>query len=506
MTSIEIRQGRPASTGVGKRLFVSAGRVSVYQGLGLLFALGLQTLISRSCGPSGVGAYTIFTSWLVILSVVTVPGLESCVVYFLPRLESEQDLQRLVVRVCLLITGGLSLGCGGLLIGAGRWPMEWIGLPPAARIAFAFSLIFFSIGKLLDAVFLGRKDAQLAGYYNIVRLGLRVILCIPILLYPNAAWGILFFAVAIESGATVVLRYLRIQKRYHRLITLWADNIRGRSVSTRTVIDTSFPMLGINLIETVSPFLDKAILGLLVPIALVGIYRISDYVGSLNTLFVAPFVAFWPFVSSLSADRRLCELGEVYRNITLAIIALMLPFSLVLFELSGFVLSLFGSAFAAQGNAVFYILAVGAMIDAIAGPAGAVLRLADHFRLSLLINLTILLVYFAAAVLLTRQYGIIGAAVARTATLFLGNTANVVANRKLLHIFPYTLKHAALLACGASILVLRFCFLSHHPGLAIHFVIAIAEVFTFSGCAWFILRKQLQHVPGFLRTFISDRG
>lgn len=506
MTNINTDQGAPASTGISKRLFHLTGRVALYQGIGLALTFGLQTLISRSCGPSGVGAYTIFISWLAILSVVTVPGMESCVVYFLPRLEKEPDLQRLVVRICLLITGVLSLVCGALLIGAGRWPMEWIGLPPGARIAFAFALVFFSIGKLLDAVFLGRKDAPLIGFYNIVRLGLRVILCLPLLVYPHAAWKILFSAVAVEGGVTAVLRYLRIQKRYDNLIVLGAENVRDHSVSTKTIIHTSFPMLGISLIDTLSPFLDKAILSLMVPIGLVGIYRISDYVGSLNSLFVAPFVAFWPFISSLTAERQLDKLGAAYKNITLAIIALMLPFSLALFELSGFVLSLFGPAFASQGSAVFYILAVGAMFDAIAGPAGAVLRLTDHFRLSLLINLILLLVYCAATVLLTRQYGIIGAAVARTATLILGNAINIVANHKLLHIFPYTKKHAALLACGASIVAIRLCFLSHHFGLTMHFAIAFAEVLTFSGCTLIILRKQLQQVADFLKTFVSARG
>ena len=61
--------------------------------------------------------------------------------------------------------------------------------------------------------------------------------------------------------------------------------------------------------------------------------------------------------------------------------------------------------------------------------------------------------------------GIAGAAIARTATLILGNAINVFANRALLKVFPYTLKHAALVAAGVAILAIRYGLLPHHPGL-----------------------------------------
>lgn len=324
--------------------------------------------------------------------------------------------------------------------------------------------------------------------------------------YPHAAWEILFSAVAIESGLTVAMRYFRIQKRYSNLISFRTEKDAERTITPKAIVRTSLPMLGINLIDTLSPFLDKAILGVLVPLALLGVYRISEYVASLNTLFVAPFIAFWPFISTLSASRRLEELGSAYKNVTLAIITLMFPFSLVLIELSGLALSLFGPSFAAQGTSVLLVLAAGTMVDAIAGPAGAVLRLADHYRLSLLINVLLLIVYCTATVFLARKYGLMGAAVARSATLILGNATYVIANRTFLRIFPYTLKHGALIGCGASILTIRFFLLAYHLALPVHILIAFAEVLAFSLCAWFILRNQLKQLPSYFKSVISAEG
>jgi O-antigen/teichoic acid export membrane protein len=491
------------ATSVSRRLLQSSGRVALYQGIGLLLAFGLQTLISRTCGPAAVGVYTLFSTWLIILSVLTVPGLESCLVFFLPRLEQDYRSQRIVARTCLLATAALSLLCGGILAGLGSRPLQWIGLPSAARLAFAFSIVFFSIGKLLDAVFLARKDAPLTSYYNIVRLGLRVLFCLPVLVYPGAAWTIIFLAIAVESALTAAFRFFRIQKRYDGLMSFDRTDAAGSSVTAKTIARTSLPMLGINLIDTVSPVLDKAIMGLMIPLTLIGVYRISEYVGSLNSLFVAPFVAFWPFISSLSSQKRLDELGLAYKNITLIIFALMFPFSLALFELSSFVLALFGPVFAQQGTAVFIILAIGTIVDAIAGPAGAVLRLAGHYRLSLLINLFLLISYCAATFLLARHYGIVGAALARTAILILGNLINVAANRTFLHVFPYTSKHALLLAAAAGILVLRYSLLPHHPSSIAHLVIAFAQVAAFGICAWFILRAQVRQAPGYLKAMVS---
>ena len=503
MTTPPTISAPPPGPSISRRLFLSTGRVAVYQGLGLVLAFALQTLISRVCGPAAVGVYTLFTSWLVILSVITVPGLESCLVFFLPRLEKDQSSQRFVARTCLLLTGALSLLCGGILVAAGSTPLRWIGLPSAARLTFAFSLVFFSIGKLLDAVFLAQKDAPLVSYYNSIRVGVRILLCLPVLIYPTAAWKIIFLAIALESALTTLLRFFRIQQRYGSLLTSGRPTVSGSSVSTKTILQTSVPMLGINVIDSVSPVLDKAIMGLMLPLALIGVYRISEYVASLNALFVGPFVAFWPFISSLHSARKLDELGAAYKNITLAIVALMLPFSLVLFELSGFVLTLFGPAFAGQGTAVFAILAVGSIVDAIAGPAGAVLRLTDHYRLSLLINLSLLVLYCASTFWLARAYGIVGAAFARSATLILANIINVAANRVLLRVFPYTLKHAALLATGAGILVVRYSLLPRNPSLTAHFVIAFVEALAFVSCAWPILRAQVRHVAAYLKSFVS---
>ncbi len=486
-----------------KDLFLASGKVSLYQGLGLLLAFCLQAFLSRSSGAAALGGFTLFVAWLTILSALTIPGLESTLVYFLPRYGADPESRRRVVFVSLLITGAVSTMAAGVILSAGGRGLVWIGLPAGARIAFAFSVIVFSIGKLLDAVFLGMGDAQLIGFFNGMRTLLRLLFCLPVLFYPKATGPILFGAILCEGTLTAILRYRKMRSRYPELRRLGQAESPGAVLQRRAIVANALPMCGINVIDTVSPFLDKAILGVIGSLDMVGIYRVSESLASLNTLFVAPFIAFWPHISRLFGAGRLEELREAYRNVNLLIIALMIPFSLVLVEMSDFALSLFGKGFAHQGRAVLLILAFGSAVDAIAGPAGAVLRMTSHSRVSLAINLFLLVLYAGLGVLLTRRYGLVGAALARTTMLVMGNAANLVANYLLLRIFPYTLKHASLLGCGVAILAARYLCLGSNCTTEAHSVIAMAEAAAFAGCAALILREQTRQAIKLMRNALA---
>ena len=83
---------------------------------------------------------------------------------------------------------------------------------------------------------------------------------------------------------------------------------------------TALPMFGISIVDSLYPFLDKAILGAMLPLECVAIYRVAESVASLNSVFVSPFIAFWPYISKLYSEERLDELRDAYRSINLIIV------------------------------------------------------------------------------------------------------------------------------------------------------------------------------------------
>jgi O-antigen/teichoic acid export membrane protein len=491
--------------GIKKGLFISSGKVFLLQGMGILLTCGLQVLISHTCGAAGLGAYALFVSWLGILSILTVPGLEGTLVFFLPRYEGAPDCRRKVVRACLFVVGVTSLLLALTLLAAWNRAFQWAGLPSNARIAFALSIVTFSFAKLLDALFLGMRDAPAASYFNVVRTILRILFCLPIFLFPKNGWTIVLLSLAIEGCLTLLLRIRSARRRYPELFA--AGRLEGSSdpLDNRAIAANAAPMFGISITDGLYPFLDKAILGAMLPLELVGIYRVSDSIASLNSAFVGPFVSFWPYISKLYKEKRMTELCDAYRSINLLIITLMIPFSLALIELSGWVLSLFGPEFAARGRIVFLILALGCVVDAIAGPAGAVLKMTKHPRLSLYISTVLLLMYGVLSIAFTKRFGVVGIAAAKATVMIAGNVTNVIANLLLLRIFPYSWKHAWILALGVGVFTASCAAQGFIVGTRSHFVMAFGEVCMFACGAAVILRARITQITKFAKGWMSGQ-
>jgi len=482
-----------------KNILVSSAGVFFFQSLGLLLSFGLQAFLSHTCGAAGLGGYTLFVSWLGILSVLTVPGLEGTLLYFLPRYEDAIDCRRRVMSICLFAVGAISIVVALLVLVCGDESFAWIGIPVRARAAFAFSILVFSFGKLLDAALLGMRDASATGYYNVIRITLRFLFCLPIIFYPGAAGSILFLAVAAESGLTLLLRIRRIRKHHPELLRAGMHLKDPPLLSRAMFLTTALSMFGISLVDSVFPFLDKATLGALLPLQLVGIYKVSESLASLSSIFVSPFISFWPYISKLCSENRIDELRDAYRSINLLIIVLTVPFTLALIETSGFVLSLFGTTFAIYGKTTYLILTLGCVADALAGPAGAVLKLTRHSRLSLGINTFLLVIYLGFSLVLVRGYGLVGVALAKAAVLLLGNVINVIANGMLLRVFPYTWKHAQLLGLGVLILTGSTLTWGTGIGTRTHFFIAFLEMILFASAASIIVRPQIRGALVMLR-------
>ena len=483
----------------------TSGRVFLYQGLGLLLGFGFQAFLSNTCGAVGVGAFTLFVSWLGILSLLTVPGLEATLVYFLPRHEEDPASRRNLVKRCLVIVGCATLLAVVVLLGAGDRLFQWVGLPGMARIPFAFSLVVFSFGKLLDSVFLGMKDAPAIGYYNSLRTIIRFILCLPIFFFPASSWRILFLAVACEGVLTLYFKLVKINHQFPGILHGHEPSIEHLETKKPSLRSVVFPMFGISIVDNLYPFMDKVILGAILSLEFVGIYRISESLASLVSLFVSPFIAFWPFISKLYVEDRLDELRDAYRNINLVIVALMIPFLLILIEGANLGLSLFGSPFVQHGHAVFLVLTLGYVVDAIAGPAGSVLKMTRYSNLSFVINTVLLVIYVILGFLFTSKYGLMGAALAKTIVMVLGNVTNVIANHFLLGIFPYSYQHAWLIGTGVGILAIRSFFPNQQLTTTAHGFVALGETTVFCIIAFLALRTQLLLLREKMINLISTR-
>ena len=490
---------------ITQKVLLSSGKVFLYQGLGLVLSFLLQIFLAHAAGPAGLGSFTLFVSWLGIVSVLTVPGLEGAAAYVLPRCGQDGERRRKALGFFLMVAASLSLLAALAILLGGAGPFARTGLPPVARIPFAFAVVVFSLGKLLDAVFLAMGDAPLMGFYNVLSTLLRFAYCLPVFFWPRQVLALLVLAVTLECATTLVLRTRDVRRNYPEFARFGRDWFASPAPERWAMFAIALPMFGIGLIDRLWPILDKVLLGAMATVEGVGIYKVSDSIASLCSIFVSPFIAFWPYISKLFSEDRLEELRTAYRTITLVIFVALIPFVLVLFEYSRFALSLFGPAFAQHGEGMVLCLALGFMFDALAGPAGAMLNMTKHFKLALLINTTSLALYVGLSYVLTRHFGLMGMALAKMLLMILANVACLAANRAFLGLFPYTWKHAWLLLTGLLILAARSLLPAFDPRAALHLPIALAETAIFLGAAFLLLRPQFQALGGELGRLFAGR-
>lgn len=473
-----------------KGIFISSAKVFGFQVLSISLNFIFQALITNNFGASTFGTITLFISWIGILSTFTVPGIDASMVYLLPRYEKDKKNQSRIVSMSLKIVITISAVFFVIII-KGKGFLEVIGLPHYLRYIFALSILLFSISKIIDAILLGHKVVTTESYYNAIRNFLRTFFCLSILLFPKGDDLYLFLAICTELVLTAILRILRLARFQHNLSQI---NTAGPTIGINKLILTTLPMFGIGLVNNLYQYLDKAILGATLSIALVGIYKVSESVASLNSVFVTPFVAFWPYISRFYSENRLDKLQDIYRSITLLILCLIIPFSLCIVELSDFLLSIFGVSFIGQGKTILYILILGTFVDALTGPAGAILKMTKYARVSLVVSTIMMILFVALSFIFIRLFGLVGAAIAKASIMILENMINMTLNAIFLKVWPLTKNHFALLTIGLCIFCTRFLYVKYGAHIISPWILAPLQALIFYFFAAVVLRPQTNKI------------
>jgi len=477
-------------------------KIFIFQAMSILLGFGIQAIITNFWGASIFGTYTIFISWIGLSSILTVPGLDTSVVFLLPRNSEDFSNQRRIIIFCFKTVLLLSAVVIFLLLAFGYKFLPLIGLPINASILLGIGIILFSVSKLIDSFLLGLKDSSAASYYGIARNGLRILFCVIILIFPGDIQTLIMVAVILECAITLLMKIQRLKKNHSEILYSAPKSI---PLSAASIIAITIPLFGSGIIGNAYPYLDKAIMGALLPAAMVGIYKVAESLAGMNSVFVSPFISFWPYISKYYSEGRIDKLEEDYRTITLVIMTIAIPFSICFFELSGFFLSLFGAGFVEKGRTILIILMISSFVDAITGPAGAIMKMTRYSRLSFIVNSVALVLYVGMSPFLIRKYGIVGIAVVKCIAIVFENIANIILNAFLLKVFPYTKTHLKLFMSGIMILTIR---LVYAKWILFHFtpwVVVVVEGLVFALLAVFILRRQLRDIIQILMSMAKER-
>lgn len=485
-----------------------AARHGVLNLLGVAVAaiasFGLNIVVTRSWSMSEAGLFFAATSAFMIAYAAARLGTGIGSVYFISRYRTLGQPERIRASVLVgllpvLLVGGL-LAVAGWLLTPQIVDLTFAEPVPGAVPALRALLLFVPVAALCDFALtacrgfgkmrplllierLGRTGLQLLGVALAAALGLSATTALPL------AWALPYLPAAI-----VAMIWLgRLVRRAERA----AGTVRRPPVGWREEFRPfwrySGPRALSGLAQMVVQRLDIVLLG-----ALRGLSEAALYTAATRFLALGQLSG---QALSTAVQHRLAEqlaredraaAGRLYQAATGWLVVLAWPAYLLFASFAGPMLALFGSGYDA-GRKVTVFLALMMLVATGCGMVDTVLNMAGKTAWTFYNALAGTVVNVLANVLLIPRYGIMGAAVAWSASILITNLVPLAQLYRSFRLHPFgpgTLTGAGLaLACfGVPSLVLHVV---TEPGVVALLVVAALGAVVYAAAVW-RLRRVLQ--------------
>jgi len=392
-------------------LKVSATFLSLIQGL----------ILARWLGAAGYGAFTYALSWIALLGIPAVLGLQQLLIRdtaaYLARSAwgSINGLLRWANRTVLIV----SLSIAFLAAGAAVLLTE-----ESDQILITFGLALFIL-PLTSLTTL--RQAAMQGLQHVVVSQLPDMLIRPTLFIALLGGAHLFLGAGLIApwamGLYVAAASVALVFGTHMLRRTLprAAAEAPPEYDTRTWVKSALPLLFIGGMFVVYERTSILLLGTIKGAELVGLYTVAFRVAQLVTFALSAVnVALGPDVSSLHAQGRTRQLQRVVTGFAWVNLLWSLSVSAVLIVFGHWILLLFGEEFALAQTALT-ILSVGQLMNGAMGSASLLLVMTGHERDAAVgLGISAVLNIILNALLIPR-WGLEGAAVATASSMIAWN-------------------------------------------------------------------------------------
>lgn len=410
--------GRALST----QLVRGAAASMAVKAAGTACAIGISVALARALGANGFGIYAYAMAIVGLMTVATQLGLPLLLVKKVATFQAGGDWACLRGLLRRAFQAGFAASLFAALVAAGIALLVAGGLQRAALWTFLLGLALLpliTLGNLAAAALrgLGRiawgQTAELLLRPGLLLLGILVFWSI------QDAAGFAFsppiaMALHVAAGALALMAALWLLARHRPKEAAAATP----AYATWAWAGASVPFILISGTELINRHSDVLMLGIFLPAADVGVYRIaaqgailvSFTLAAMNAVVSSDFARF-------HARRDAKRLQALLTQSSLLIFLGALPVAFVLIVFGGDIISLvFGMEFA-RGHAALAILCLGQLVNAGAGPVGYLLNMTGHARdvawvsgLAAVLNVVLNLV-------LIPTFGLVGAASATAISL-----------------------------------------------------------------------------------------
>lgn len=411
-----------------RRMLLSASGSAILQGLSNLIGFGLTVLLARFLGSAGYGSYALAFAWSMFLLIPAILGLNTFLVRGIAVYEVQERwslMKGLLFRTNqLVLFTSTTIAVGGTIIAVTL-------LSPSFRGPFCVAMLLVP----LTALTLLRQGAMQA-FGRIVVGQVPEYLIRPLLivagvvtlelvgaLTPTTALvaNVIGVAVACLVGALLLRRALPTALRAVRPTYVTVEWLRA-----------SLPMMLISGVTMANGYAAILVVGSLDGTRDAGIYSVVQKGAELIViLLMAANMPLAPAIARLHAHGDRHGLEHATEHVARATLLVSAPVAIAFMIFPGIYLSLFGPSFATGATALM-IVAVGQLVNAMAGPSGNLLIMTGEERVAVRAVAVGLLANVVLAILLVPSLGVTGAAVAYASSLILWNIILVVLARRRL--------------------------------------------------------------------------
>lgn len=412
------------------------GFVFVSQIIASLFGVLFSVITARFLGAEDFGLFRLGFSFMGLAAAFPLVGLQSGVVRYIPLTKirkSKADLAS-VVQIGILLPGIISILLAGIIfIFAETISIQFFQEPalvPVLRL-LAFYLPISALMEMVASIAQGFKRAQFDAYARIIAPRvLKVILVTILLMLGFGVDGVVFAQIIASAIGLAMLLYF-----VHTVFPL-NQSFQITKVNFNEVMRFSLPIHLSRLLRDFGGRFETLTLGFVGLTAGVGIFSAASTLSSISNAFYDSLARTTsPIFAELHGKKKFDQLANIYQSVTRWAVTFNLPFFLLMIFFGESLLAIFGKDFQA-GTLSLVILAIGSLLNAGTGMCGPMLNMIGRSKLSAINSFLYLLVTIILDIALIPYWGLLGAAIAASATVIFMNLLRTAQIYYILNLWP----------------------------------------------------------------------
>ncbi len=396
-------------------------------------------ILANLLGSAVYGIYSIGFSFLDILSILSIMGLNMGVLRHIAVYETDKDFARLkgtiyfplyFVTLSTLLLSFIAWQCSSFTAVVIFKKAE---VTLSLRV-FSIALPFYSVMILLSFIFRGFQKLQFTVLIRDVAHPLTAVILLVLFYYVGSIG--LYSALLVYLSSTVVACLFGLLLLKRRIMRKFPGGIRP-CYEGKKLLRFSLPLMFVYFIILLLNRIDVLMLGYFKTSAEVGIYSVVFRISQLMFIFWAAVNSiFGPIFAGLFYQEKMEELHHLFKMASRWVFALTLPFVTFLFFFRDEILRIFGKDFVNGGYALLILLTMYLLLS-FSGSLGSVLVMTGHQNMELLFAFLTLIANIALNIILIQRFGILGAALATSISLFLLNALKMIYVYVKINIQPF---------------------------------------------------------------------